>query len=418
MNNSAEVGPDQEPKSADAYNSADDTHTEGDPVHTPDPCPVCDADPCRCNNVGGGTRLIKSKAQGNRKAQAESKAENASETTITCGRLRAIRFDGIKPDLARPQLVEDYLDHGRLTANYGQPKEGKSFIELDMGLHIALGWQWMARRVEQGAVVYIAAEGAESIERRAEAFRRHHSLEGEAIPFWVVPCPIDLRDPDADVRDLVKLIEAIAKDAGQPVVLVVVDTVARAMAGGDEGSNQDMSAMVSNCDKVRLGCGAHVRLVHHEGKDKSRGLRGASALLGGVDGVTKTRKYKGGRFSSIDQEQRDREESAVIWFKLHQLVIGHDRNDKPIKSCVVLPADAAPQNDRLTPQARKARDILRELGAEATEDRWREACQGQLSKQGAGEDAERMAFNRARNLLVREQIVEADEETGVCTLVA
>jgi hypothetical protein len=54
--------------------------------------------------------------------------------------------------------------------------------------------------------------------------------------------------------------------------------------------------------------------------------------------VSKTRKYKGGRFSTLDQEQRDREESAIIWFKLHPLVIGHDRNGKPVKSCVVLPA--------------------------------------------------------------------------------
>ena len=65
--------------------------------------------------------------------------------------------------------------------------------------------------------------------------------------------------------------------------LVVVDTLARAIAEGDENTADDMGAPIAVLDRVREATGAHVMLIHHTGKDEARGIRGHSSLNGAAD---------------------------------------------------------------------------------------------------------------------------------------
>ena len=51
----------------------------------------------------------------------------------------------------------------------------------------------------------------------------------DGIDFHLILQSLDLRRPEADVGPL---IEAL-RDVGQPVVLVVLDTLSRVMAGGE-----------------------------------------------------------------------------------------------------------------------------------------------------------------------------------------
>jgi RecA-family ATPase len=52
------------------------------------------------------------------------------------------------------------------------------------------------------------------------------------------------------------------------------------MAGGNENAPDDMGALVRNIDRLRAETGAAVLLVHHTGKDTSRGARGHSLARG------------------------------------------------------------------------------------------------------------------------------------------
>lgn len=69
-------------------------------------------------------------------------------------------------------------------------------------MHIALGWEYRGRRTRQGTVVYIALEGSNGFNARAEAFRRQHP-DVTGAPFFLVPAHINLiADHAALVADI------------------------------------------------------------------------------------------------------------------------------------------------------------------------------------------------------------------------
>jgi hypothetical protein len=83
--------------------------------------------------------------------------------------------------------------------------------------------------------------------------------------------------------------------------LVVLDTLARCMVGGDENTARDVGVAVESAEHIRRASGACVLLVHHSGKDVEAGARGSSALRAAVateiecrhaEGVTTLRQMK------------------------------------------------------------------------------------------------------------------------------
>src|SRR6185503_12980305 len=89
---------------------------------------------------------------------------------------------------------------------------------------------------------------------------------------------------EATIIEQAKLLEV---EAGKPVGLIVVDTLARAIAGDDENSAQDMAAFIGRVSSIARETGAAVLVVHHPGKDDARGMRGSTALFAACDAVIK-----------------------------------------------------------------------------------------------------------------------------------
>jgi AAA domain len=290
-------------------------------------------------------------------------------------RSRLVPFAKIKPDLARPQLVDDLLDVGALTCVYGEPKKGKTFIVLDLALHIALGQKWFGRDVEQGAVIYIAAEGSGSVEQRIEAFKQYHGLRDRAdVPFYLLPGRFLALD-DTDIQQLINEARAISG-----VSLIVLDTVARTMGGAEENSAKEMGLFIRACDRLREETGAHVLAVHHAGKDKSRGARGSNALLGAVDGEMRCTAYAD-RYMLEDTNQRNRGHNGAIWFRLHDLCIGHTAKGKPVMRGVVVPAEAGVVDEQLSPAEQH---ILETLGTNTLSQKaLLDACDLKMVSEGA-----------------------------------
>ncbi len=83
--------------------------------------------------------------------------------------------------------------------------------------------------------------------------------------------------------------------------LVVIDTLARAMPGTDEGA-EDMSLAVAHMTRMRDALGATILALHHATKN-GEWERGHSALRGGSDfmfetersGQRRTSNYSAGR---------------------------------------------------------------------------------------------------------------------------
>lgn len=253
-------------------------------------------------------------------------------------------FSGIQPQLSGLWLIKRLLPAEGLALIYGHPGSGKSFLALDLGLHVALGRDWSGRSVKQGLVIYVAAEGVAGLRNRVTAFRQHHMLD-KHIPFAVIPTPIDMQAPDADTRLLVETIRAAVAECGVDPALIVIDTISKTFGGGKENSD-DMASYVANCQRVASEFSCLVMPIHHRPKDaESTEPRGHSSLKGGVDTVILVEAGKTKRAEVT--KQKDGEIGERFLFNLRVIELGEDEDGDQVTSCVVEPTDTdmTPQLD-------------------------------------------------------------------------
>ncbi len=241
--------------------------------------------------------------------------------------------DQISPVLSRRWLVKDLLATTGLAIVFGHSAAGKSFIVLDISGHIALGWPWQGLKVEQGLVVYVAAEGAAGLRNRLAAFKAHHKVSD--MPLAIIPTPINLQDPDADADRLIATIEEAARRRGQKPALIVVDTLSKTFGAGRENTD-DMATYIANCERISSSLDCCVLIVHHRPKDsESRDPRGHSSLKAGVDTVILVEA--GDPKIATVVKQKDGEDGGRFAFRLHQVELGLDDDGEPVTSCVVEP---------------------------------------------------------------------------------
>lgn len=269
-------------------------------------------------------------------------------------------------------LVKHWIFEGQLSVIYGPPGAGKTFLALDNALHIARGWPWFEREVKRGVVIYMALEGISGISKRAEAWCKHHGVELNSLPIVFAEGMLDIRNDKRALADIADEGERAAERFGLPVRMIVIDTLARAMGGGDENSASDMGALVNAADLLRMRTGAHLCLIHHEGKDKSRGMRGSSSLLGAVDTAIVVGQNAGGpaRIEAKLTKQKEGECQRPLRYTLETVSL--DRSDEdgdPITSAVVAPSSRIVFDDeRVSPRETAALEVLQRLVDDAPYD--------------------------------------------------
>jgi hypothetical protein len=243
-----------------------------------------------------------------------------------------VPFEGIRMNTSARYHVDGILPLGGLTVIWGPPKSGKSFFAFDLMMHVALGWMFRDREVEQGAVVYCAFEAGHGFADRVEAFRRRH-LAGhkDRVPFWLVAVPIDL------VGEHAQLIAAITQAKAAPAV-VVLDTLNRSLRGS-ESKDDDMGAYVQAADAIREALACAVVIVHHSGIEANR-PRGHTSLIGAVDASISIKRGTDGLITMTVDMMRDGQAGAVLGSRLENIDVGEDLRGRTITSCVVVAAEA------------------------------------------------------------------------------
>lgn len=225
-------------------------------------------------------------------------------------------------------LIDGMIDEGALSVVYGDSNSGKTFVALDMAHAVATGRDWNGKATRRGLVVYVAAEGGRRINRRIAALRKRYPAERPL--FALVRYPIDLRSSDANAQELLALIRGAEAQCGERCAWVIVDTLSRALAGGDENSPVDMGRVVQAADHIRAATGAHFTYVHHSGKDTARGARGHSLLRAATD--TEIEVAAGAIRAT---KQRDIELGGEFGFTLVDELLGEDASGRTIKSATV-----------------------------------------------------------------------------------
>jgi putative DNA primase/helicase len=252
----------------------------------------------------------------------------------------SVAFADELPDEYVPpdELVQGVLTAGDGTVLYGDSNSGKTFLVIDMACAVARGVPWMGRQTEPGLVVYLAAESPASVRGRLQAYQKHH---GVRVPnFAIVQSPIDLFDGDADTSKVIKLVRMLEAKSGQPVRLIVGDTLARLSAGANENAGQDMGLVVRRFDRIRTECKAHFLLIHHSGKAAAAGARGWSGIRAAVDTEIEVTDSPAGRCCEITKQRDLPTKGDRIGFRLDVVTLGHTKWGAPATSCVVVPSDA------------------------------------------------------------------------------
>jgi hypothetical protein len=309
-------------------------------------------------------------------------------------------------------LVHHLLAVGETSVFYGEPGSGKSVLAEDIGLHVAGGMDWYSRPVKQAAVLYIALERSNVVARRALAFAREHDLEHARLPFAMVRGPLDFRDPKV-AGLIVATITDLSNRYGCEAGMIIVDTVSRALCGGDENSPKDMGALIANLASVQGGIDVHLLLTHHQAAEKER-MRGHGALLGAVDTTVHVTKSAAGRLAEVIKSS-DHEEGQSVAFGLKSVTVDHDEHGDPVTAPVVIEqvVSVSPgQKAKLSPAAKTALNALQEaiddLGAippasshippltkAVTMDQWRNHAYRRCVSGSSKPRAKQQAFSRA-----------------------
>lgn len=243
---------------------------------------------------------------------------------VTAKRFELIAFKDITFSQGTRWLVKGLLAATGLATIFGPPKQYKSFIAADVGLHIASGRDWAGRRVRQGIVVYIVGEGPTGFSDRIEANRQKHGYPDD-LPFFLIKARPNLGVGNGDRAALIADIEPTVAALDMPLAAIFIDTLVRTLAGSSE-NDEGMRNFTDNAEAIadRFGCLAVA--VHHTGKDTTKGMRGSSALHGAV--VTSWRVEKARDFQArITLEDAKDGESGLTWTAdLNRYVHGRDED--------------------------------------------------------------------------------------------
>ena len=240
-------------------------------------------------------------------------------------------------------LIQDMIPEGSLSMIFGASGSGKTFLVLSMLCAVAHGTRWFNKGAQRGCCILVAGEGVAGLRKRLHAYHIANDLQPDA-PLFIIPHAVNLMRSE-DVDELIDTIEICR--AGQPVKMIVIDTLARSMQGdADENSAQAMGQAIAEMDRIKSHFGAAVVPIHHTGKDadRSRGGRGSSALIGALDASIFVARHEEGLVEVDIQKQKDGEQIAPLWFRSKKIEFQQDWWSDTEDSIVLEMCEEKPQS--------------------------------------------------------------------------
>lgn len=259
-------------------------------------------------------------------AEERARASKSDDTAGEPARYRLLSADDLRKLPALRWRVKGLLPERGVATIFGPSTSGKSFIAIDQGAAIAEGSDWFGLRTKKAPVVYVALEGEAGIAQRVRAWEianRRPLPDG----MRVVIQPFRLIDADD--------VEALA-DVVPHGAVVYIDTTNRAAPGADENSSVDMGRILQGAKALAERIAGLVVLVHHTGKDATKGLRGHSSMHGAMDGALEVVR-DGERRAWRNYKVKDGPDGDEFAFRLAVVELGEDEDGEAITSCVVRP---------------------------------------------------------------------------------
>jgi hypothetical protein len=112
------------------------------------------------------------------------------------------------------------------------------------------------------------------------------------------------------------------------------------MNGADENSGADMGSFLGNVESMRQKTDATILLIHHAGKDMSKGARGHSSFKAALDTEITVEGANNPRSVTVTK-QRDLAPLEPFAFELAPILVGSNRHNEEITAVVVEHSDEA-----------------------------------------------------------------------------
>lgn len=329
--------------------------------------------------------------------------------------LRIETLDSAPPvAIAKAHVVKGVVALGESVVIAGPPKSGKSALVTDLLASVALGEDWRGYRSRRRvAGLYVALERGTDVTRmlRAQAARRGT----DCLPVAVARGLVNLLDPDS-VAILTDTVRAAREALGVEVGIVVVDTIAKAIAagGGDEDKARDMGRALAHLGRLRDETGVATICIAHTSKSEEGGPRGSGALIGDADLVVQIKVRGETRIAEVTHAN-DRPTGHLTTFTIEEAVIGVDEDGEAVTTRMVSGFDengvtAPDPRDNLSPDQRLILDAI--TASEAVTDvtegdgnaPWRDSVTKALRGRSPG--AIRKAISAGLKTLVAKGLIE------------
>jgi AAA domain-containing protein len=322
--------------------------------------------------------------------------------------IRLIHISQIKQSLKPRYLIDGLVPASDITVVWGKPKSGKTFIVLDMALHVAAGEPYRDRQVMEGPVVYCALEGATAFPDRIQAASQFMVCDLAEAPFWLSPDRFTFLKVSG-ANDVARSIESTLKE---PPKLIVIDTLNRSLLGS-ENSDEDMTHYTRCIEDLSSQFSCAVMVIHHCGisGDKPRGHTSLTGTCAAQLRISRANKGpvppgKPTMICTTVEFMKDGPEGQQIFSWLQPINLGINEQGQEVTSCYVSeapePADNVRAGAGMPSPTAKALAVLQSAISESsiraiTVDDWRERCK--LIKMGKSKEAARRAFYRAMERL-------------------
>lgn len=236
-------------------------------------------------------------------------------------------------DVRQDYILKHFLPAQSLCSIYGPSGSYKSFLAVSWACHIAAGLSWAGKKVTPGAVLYVVGEGGVGVPRRIRAWEQMYGKHAKNL--WLVNRPV-FPVREAEVAEVILAAKQIEAESGEPVRMVVIDTLARCFGGNDENDARDMGAFIEGCDVIKQKTGATVLVVHHSGKDEAKGARGSSSFRAALDTEFNVKREGDGKaFILTCTKMKDAEEPERNAYDLKPAELYTDDDGEVICSLVV-----------------------------------------------------------------------------------
>ena len=252
-----------------------------------------------------------------------------------------------RPYRHAPELIRDTLPLTGVAFLAGQSGAGKTFLAVELAVCLMTGTAFAGRTIDEtGGVVYVAAEGAGTIEGRLSARRTRLADPDVTLPFAVVEGfgPIlTPQDYEAFGLKLSAINSEMQARLGVPVKAVIIDTVAAAGMIKPDSENDPgaWQAIFDGLNPISKALGALFIPIHHHGKSADAGLRGSSNARAGADAVlalTATRDETTGDVRDHNLalvKSRSAAEGSLAQVTLEPVEIGQRPDGTPVTTLVL-----------------------------------------------------------------------------------